>query len=252
MLKTLVRGTLALALCAVAVVAPTPPAAAQESLSETEAEAVREIVRELLRSHPELVVEALQSFEEKQRLAAEQRRRQAVAENAELLDGTAGDPVLGATEGDVVVVEFFDYNCGYCRQVSTPLRQAIQSDGNIKLVMKEWPILGPPSYFAARASLAAEKQGLYEEFHFALMQTKERVNEDLVLQVAERVGLDMERLRADMLAPEIDAKLQETYDLAEALGITGTPAFVIGDELLPGAITMSRLQQVVERQRAGQ
>ncbi len=248
MLNSLIRGALAAALCG-GLALSAPNARAEEPFSAAEAEAVREIVRDLLQSNPELVVEALQSFEERQRLAAQERQSAAVAENADLLEGAPGDPILGAADGDVVVVEFFDYNCGYCRQVAGPLRQAIEADGSIKLVMKEWPILGPPSYFAARAALAAERQGLYEEFHFAVMQAKERVDEEMVLAVAESVGLDMAQLRADMLSREIDAKLQETYDLAEALGITGTPAFVIGDEVVPGAITMARLQQIVAEAR---
>jgi protein-disulfide isomerase len=220
-------------------------------MAEIDREELRQVLRQLLLDDPGMIVEALQKFEAQQRMAAEQAQRQALVAQRETLQSAPGDPVLGNPEGDVVVVEFFDYNCGYCRQVADPLRQAILDDGNVKLVMKEWPILGPPSYFAARAALAAERQDLYDEFHFALMNAKERLDEEAVLSIAADVGLDIERLQADMLAPEIDAKLQETYDLAEAIGITGTPAFVVGDTLLPGAVTMSRLRQVVAEQRDG-
>ncbi|WP_421708073.1 DsbA family protein [Algihabitans sp.] len=221
------------------------------ALSDAERAEVRALVRETLMENPEILIEALQLFEQQQLQAEAERQSQALAAHKAALENDPTAPVIGNPEGDVVVVEFFDYNCPYCRRVAEPLRQAIEADGNLKVVMKEWPILGPESYFAARAALAAQEQGRYEAFHFALMERAGRLTEEQVLAVAESLDLDMARLQADMRSSDIDAALQRTYDLAEALGISGTPAFVVGEEILPGAVTMSRLQQAVAQAREG-
>lgn len=226
-------------------------AAADAALSDAEQEAVRALVRETLLENPEILIEALQLYEQRQLQAEAERQSQALVAHRAALENSPGVPIIGNPEGDVVIVEFFDYNCPYCRQVAEPLRRAVEADGNLKVVMKEWPILGPESYFAARAALAAQQQDRYEDLHFALMERAGKLTQEQVLAVAESLGLDMARLQADMRSPEIDAALQRTYDLAEALGINGTPAFVVADEILPGAVTMSRLQQAVAQAREG-
>ncbi|WP_208539196.1 DsbA family protein [Algihabitans albus] len=221
------------------------------TLSDAEQAAVRALVRQTLMENPEILIEALQLYEQQQLQAEVERQGQALAAHRTALENDPTAPVIGNPDGDVVVVEFFDYNCPYCRRVAEPLRQAIEADGNLKVVMKEWPILGPESYFASRAALAAQEQGRYEDFHFALMERAGKLTQDQVLAIAEDLGLDMAQLQADMRSPDIDAALQRTYDLAEALGINGTPAFVVGEEILPGAVTMSRLQQAVAQAREG-
>ena len=162
-----------------------------------------------------------------------------------------GSPVGWNRDGDVTIVEFFDYRCPYCRAVAPRLAQLKKEDRGIRYVYKEWPILGPASKVAARAALAAWKQGRYEEFHEALMTYPGQLTEKGVFKTAERVGIDVDRLRQDMEAPEIAQALARTQQLASALGITGTPAFVIGNELVPGAVSLEQLKLFVRRARKG-
>jgi protein-disulfide isomerase len=143
------------------------------------------------------------------------------------------------------VVEFFDYNCPYCRRAKPEIEALLAADPDVRLVYREWPILGEGSVFAARAALAAREQGLYEDFHWALMGMSGRAEESSVLRIAEDIGLDVAQLRRDMEAPEIDAHIETSMRLAQVLGITGTPSFVIGDALVPGVVDAEQLQTLV-------
>jgi protein-disulfide isomerase len=212
--------------------------------------AIRKIVRDYLVAHPEVLIEALQVYQTREKAAAAERKREALKAHDSALNGNPDDPVVGNPQGDVVVVEFFDYRCPYCHKVAGPLREAIRADGNIRLVMKEFPILGPDSQFAARAALASVQQGLYEPFHFALMAAKGNLDQKAVMTVARQVGLNLERLQSDMQSPEIDAILRRNFQLAEILEISGTPAFVIGDEIVPGALDMQSLKDMVAKVRS--
>lgn len=158
-------------------------------------------------------------------------------------------PVGGNPQGDVTIVEFFDYNCPYCRQVASVLDELVQTDPNIRLVYKEFPILGPNSTFAARAALAARKQGKYLEFHSALMMGRRVADEAAVLEFARIAGLDIDRLKADMEDPAIGAILERNLSLADALHISGTPAFVIADEIYPGAAELADFQRLIAAAR---
>ena len=220
------------------------------SFTPAEEEAIRQLVRDYLLANPEVLIEAAQAYRDRQQELQQQEARQTLVSRREELDRDPGSPVVGNPDGDVVVVEFFDYRCPYCVRVAEDLREAVEDDGNIRLVMKEFPILGPESVVAARMALAAEKQGKYEQLHFAFMTVSGKLTEDTAYKVAEKIGLDMDQLRRDMEAPEIDATLQRNYDLAQALQINGTPAFVIGDEIVRGAIDMRALRQIVGRTRA--
>ena len=164
-----------------------------------------------------------------------------------LSDPNAG--VLGNPDGKIVLIEFFDYNCPYCRRAKPEIEALLAADPNVRLVYREWPILGEGSVFAARAALAAREQGLYEDFHWAMMGMNGRAEESAVLRIAEEIGLDIVQLRRDMEAQEIDAHIQTSMRLARALGITGTPSFVIGDALVPGVVDVERLQTLVSDAR---
>jgi protein-disulfide isomerase len=154
-------------------------------------------------------------------------------------------PVVGNPDGDVTVIEFFDYRCPYCISVAGNLRASVQADGNIRLVMKEFPILGPDSEYVARVALAASKQGEYEKIHFAFMSTKTKVTKASALKLAEKIGLDMDRLRADMESEEISQEIQNNRRLASELQIRGTPSFVIGDNVVRGAVDMAKFRRIV-------
>jgi protein-disulfide isomerase len=240
---------LAALLTVLAIVAMLRPAAAQdmskaESFTTTEKAAIEQIIRDYLLTNPEIILEAVQALESRQKVAAAERQQAAIQASRDALHDADGDPVLGNPEGDVVVIEFFDYRCPYCRRVAEPLREVVKADGNVKLVMKEYPILGPDSLIAARAALAADRQGGYEAFHFALMQAG-NLDEATILRIADEVGLDVDKLQTAMADPAIEAKLRETFKLAEQLNVTGTPAFIIGDQLVPGAIPARQIEALI-------
>lgn len=244
------RSLLAAAALAAVTALPAKAPKAEAGFSPAETQAIERIVRDYLVEHPEVLIEALQAYEAAQREAQAKQQREAVVAHRAQLDGGAGSPVLGNPEGDVLIVEFFDYRCPYCRTVAPSLMQAVREDGAVRLVMMEFPILGPDSVYAARAALAAEKQGRYEAFHVALMEVDGKLTEKAVLTVARDLGLDVGRLQEDLVSPEVDAALQRNAELARALGIGGTPAFVIGDQLVPGAIELDDLRDLVAQARA--
>jgi protein-disulfide isomerase len=149
----------------------------------------------------------------------------------------------------VTLVEFFDYRCPYCKQVSPSLQALLKEDPKLRVVYKEFPVLGRESVFAARAALAARKQGKYELFHNALMALKGQLGDDIVLKTAGAVGIDVEKLKADMGAPEIEAQIRRNHELAQALDIRGTPAFIVGTTLIPGAVDVATLRQKIAEAR---
>jgi protein-disulfide isomerase len=158
-------------------------------------------------------------------------------------------PVLGNPEGDVTVVEFFDYNCPFCKKIAGDMRALIEQDTGVRLVYREWPIINKGSQFAARAALAARRQGKYEELHWALMALP-RVTEDSTLRVARTIGVDISRLLNDMNHRSVDRHLALSFDLARSLGMNGTPSFVIGDRVARGIITPEELTEYVRDARA--
>ena len=246
------RGRLALGLTlAGLVLLPAAPGVrAAEVLDAGARQATEEVIRDYLLKHPEVVEQALQVLEQRRREAEKQRARDAVAAHREELLRDPGSPVGGNPRGDVTVVEFFDYRCGYCKGVAGTVRQLLEEDPGIRLVYKEFPILGDESLLAAGAALAARAQGRYGAFHDALMAASGPWTLPVLLQVAARVGLDAGKLQADMEAPEIHAAIERNRALAEALGITGTPAFVVGFELVPGALDLHALKALVSQARA--
>ncbi len=223
-----------------------PLQAAARDLSE---DRVRELVLETIRENPEIVMEAVAILEARQAEAQSASQSEVLARERDTLERNPNAPVLGNPEGDVTVVEFFDYNCPYCRRAKPEVEALLAADPNVRLVYREWPILGEGSVFATRAALAAREQGLYEEFHRAMMGMNGRTEESSVLRIAEDIGLDVAQLRRDMEAPEIDTHIETSMRLAQALGITGTPSFVIGDALVPGVVDVEQLQSLVSDAR---
>ncbi|MDJ0937179.1 MAG: DsbA family protein [Kiloniellales bacterium] len=241
----------AAALFAAAVAASAEePAAPNSSFGETETQAIEDIVRNYLLEHPEILLEAMQRLEEKERLAKIEGQRAAISANLEALGRDPSSPVLGNPDGDVTLVEFFDYRCPYCRKVTADLLDAVEKDGKIRLVFKEFPILGPESVVAARAALAAAEQDRYRDFHLALMTTPGQLDENTVLALASDLGLDVDRLRKDMESEGVEQQIRDNHRLGRALQINGTPAFVVGEEIVPGAVPMEQLLELVRRERA--
>jgi protein-disulfide isomerase len=208
-------------------------------------------VRDFLLEHPEVIMEAVQLLQERQRAAEAESLKRTIAARRDEIFNDPSAPVGGNPSGDVTVVEFFDYNCPYCRRVAPTLAGVEEADANLRIVYKEFPILGAGSQFAARAALAAQNQGRYVAFHNALMRAQEQLNEDQVIKIAQAVGLDIGRLRQDMQDAAIEEAIARNLQLAEALGITGTPSFVIGDEIMPGAIDRTTLERLIAGARQG-
>jgi protein-disulfide isomerase len=208
-------------------------------------------VRDSLLRNPDVLMEAARSLDQPgaPAPAASGAVATLVRDNADAIFRDPGSPVGGNPDGDVAIVEFFDYNCPYCRSMAPVLSQALDADGKIRFVYKEWPILGPGSEFAARAALAAHKQGKYEAFHDALMNSTEPATEARVLDVARANGLDIERLERDMAGDDILQALARNMETARTLGITGTPTYVIGDEIVRGAVGLRILQASIAQAR---
>lgn len=238
-----------LCLLALMVVAAAPSRAQAPAFDPAQAEAIRELVREYIRNNPEIIVEALQSFEAKQKADQTAAQESAIRRRQNELLRDAQSPTSGPATADVTVVEFFDYRCPYCKQVVGALTQLKRGDARVRVVYKELPILGPDSVVASRAALAAVYQGGYDKMHTALMLRRGTLDDDAVLAVAQEAGLDPMRLKVDMQRPEINAQIDRNRALARDLGIRGTPAFVIGERLVPGAIDLEAMRSLVAQAR---
>jgi protein-disulfide isomerase len=209
-------------------------------------------VRTYILEHPEIVAEAINRLEARQ---GEQETAEAHAILKSKSDEVFRDPdspVGGNPSGDVTLVEFFDYNCPYCRMMPPVMAEAVAADPQLRIVYKEFPILGPNSVFAAKAALAANKQGKYYAFHQALYQIRGPLDEGKVLEVAGSVGLDIGRMKTEMQDAAVEGQLEKTGKLAQALRITGTPGFVVGDQLTTGATDLTTLQALIGKARSGQ
>jgi protein-disulfide isomerase len=216
-------------------------------------EAVREMlienprVLEVLSRHPEIVAEAVQQMRKQ-----EAARRAALAESRKALLEDGVSFVAGNPKGDVTIVEFFDYRCPYCKQVLPSLEALLKEDRGLRVVFKEYPVLGPDSVIAARAAVAAMEQdrgAKYFAFHSAMMSHRGQINEAEVMRFAAAAGLKLDRLKADMATPKTEKVLSDNHALAEKLGIQGTPGFVIGDQIVPGAVPLESLRQLVKAAR---
>ena len=221
---------------------------AADTFTPAQRDEIVRILRDALVKDPSILrdaVEALQSSEKEQEEAAS--RAALAANRARLID--PADPVTGNPNGDVTIVEFFDVRCPYCKRLEKPMADLLKQDGKIRLIYKDLPVLGPPSVLGSRALLAAQRQGGYEKLREALMHTDIPITPDSLSAEAERAGLDWARMQKDMDSPEVDARIKAHLDLAQALGIQGTPAIVIGDRLIPGAMDLAELQRLVAANR---
>lgn len=233
----------------VAYAQETGPSDAATTLGEEEIEA---IVRAYLMEHPEIVVEALQAFEAKRAAEEEQRAAEAIGTLIDQLNENQLSPVGGNPDGDVTIVEFYDYNCPYCKREAPEITKLLAEDGNIRFVYKEWPILGPDSEIAARVALAAwhQDEEAYFRLHDAMMAHKGKLDKPAIMAYAEAEGLDMAQLQQDMTSAAVEAEIKHVRQLAEQIGLSGTPAYVIDGKLVPGAVGIDQLRKLVDDARA--
>jgi len=240
-------GALGLGFCAVLALMPSVATAAE--FTPDQRRAIEGIIKNYLTKNPEVMMEALQAAEDKIKSEAHDKAAAALAKDRDQVFDDPTTPVGGNPKGDVSLVEFFDYRCPYCKQVEPALEALLSQDHQLRFVYKEFPVLGPESVTAARAALAARQQGKYAAFHRAMMAVKGEFDEAAVFKVASSVGLDVDRLKRDMDAPEIDRTLKDNLTLAAALDIRGTPGFVIGNEIVPGAVSLDTLKKLIGKAR---
>jgi protein-disulfide isomerase len=222
---------------------------ATKPVSETPRDTIEKIVREYLLGNPTVIRDAMQALQTQE----EMERRERVAGHLKSLESdlysSPGSPIAGNPKGDVTIVVFFDYNCGHCRNTLPALQTLLSKDRSIRLVYKELPILGPESQVAALAALAAHRQGQYSAFHLGLLES-DRAGGDVIKNVSDRLGLNYAALQQDMADPKLTDAINRNIRLAGALEINGTPAYIIGRQIIPGAIDADSLAKVVSSERA--
>ncbi|MGE0626423.1 MAG: DsbA family protein [Hyphomicrobiaceae bacterium] len=219
-------------------------AAAKGGFTQPQVDAIQDIVRQYLLKNPELMIEVTKELEKRQLARQEAEHLQLIGANKSKIFSSAKDFVAGDPKGDVTVVEFFDYNCGWCKRALNEVIKLTKADPKVRVVMKEFPIFGDGSMLAAKAAMASRSQGKYWEFHTAMMREKQ-VGPQNVFVIAERVGLDVAQLKKDMADPAIENALKETHEIAQHLNIEGTPGFIVDGKVNVGFLPMEGLQRLV-------
>ena len=220
------------------------PASAQTTAQEPARPAIEQIVREYILQHPEVIIESFRLYKEREQTAQNEHSKEALSASLSDLQQDPSSPVTGAA-GGVTIVEFFDYHCGYCKKAEGTIEKVLADHPDIRFVLKEFPILGPESTLAAEAGLAADKQGGYLKFHRALMTLTGPITMDAIAELAGRQGLDVAKLKTDMESPEVRAILARNHDLGHKVGVRSTPSFVIGSELVSGAIDAAAFERLI-------
>ena len=228
------------------------PAQAQ-SFSADQREEIGHIVKDYLVAHPEVIQDVMAELEKRQQSAEAEKHRAAVVENKATIFTSPHQVVLGNPQGNVTMVEFFDYNCGFCKRALGDMLDLIKSDSNLKFVLKEFPVLGEGSVEAARVAVAARMQDTtgkkYIEFHQKLLGSRGAADKTRALAVAKEVGFDMARIEKDMGSDEVKKTIEENMKLAEALGVNGTPSYVVGEEVVVGAVGIDALREKINAER---
>ncbi|MFL6798490.1 MAG: DsbA family protein [Xanthobacteraceae bacterium] len=251
------RNMLAAASLSALLALPAGVSGAGQSFNSDQRGEIEGIVREYLLSHPELLQDVMNELEKRQAAAEIEKHRGAVAENSETIFRSPRQVTLGNPQGDVVLVEFFDYNCGYCKRAMSDMLDLIKGDGKLKFVLKEFPVLGEGSVQAAQVAAAVRMQDKsggkkYLEFHQKLLGGRGQADKTRALAVAKEVGMDLGRIEKDMAGEEVKASLEESFKLAEALGLNGTPSYVVGKDVVVGAVGLKLLQEKINTARCGQ
>jgi protein-disulfide isomerase len=246
----------AAALLAVLLALPAAAPARAQSFNADQRGEIERIVREYLLKHPELLQEVMNEFDKQQVQAEAEKHRAAVQEHGATIFTSPRQVTLGNPQGDVTVVEFFDYNCAYCRRAMSDMLDLLKNDGKLKFVLKEFPVLGEGSQQAAQVAAAVRMQDKtggkkYLEFHQKLLGGRGQADKARALAVAKEVGLDVARIEKDMASDEVKATIEENFKLAEALGLNGTPSYVVGSDVVVGAVGLNALKEKVNTARCG-
>jgi protein-disulfide isomerase len=238
-----------LAAAAAALLALTPAAFADGSFNDAQKKEIGEIVRQYLIENPDVLLDVSKALEAKQQQQEQDQRVSVLQSNAKQIFHSPADYVAGNPKGDVTMVEFFDYNCGWCKKGFPEVMSLLDKDPNLRFVLKEFPIFGGDSDYAAMAAIASKKQNKYWELHKALFEHEGKVTKEVVDEVAAKQGIDVARLKKDMADPSVAQELAENHTLAEQLAINGTPGFVIDDKVSPGYLPADGLAQMIDQVR---
>lgn len=226
-----------------------------QSFSPAQRTEIEAIIKNYLVKHPEVLQEVMTELEKNQAAAEAAKHQAAIKNNQEKLFNSTRQVTLGNPKGNVTLVEFFDYNCGFCKRALADMLDLMKSDKNLKIVLKEFPVLGQGSVEAAQVSTALMMQDKdnkkYLDFHQKLLTGRGQADRARALAVAKEVGADMTRLEKDMASPEVKATLEESFKLAQDLGVNGTPSYVIGTEVVIGAVGLDALKEKVSTVRCG-
>ncbi len=221
----------------------------EDVFSDVQKEAIGEVIRDYLIANPQLMLEVMDALDAYESVAEREQQRVIINANRDALERDGVSYVAGNPEGSITVIEFFDYRCPYCKQTADDMEKLIETTDDVRLVLKELPILGPDSTVASQAAIAAVPQGKYLQFHFALLRSEGKLDREKVMEIAEDVGLDVDRLARDMESARVEAIIDNNRALAREVGVRGTPAFIIGDELVPGAAPLEALEARIEAVR---
>ena len=249
-----IKSRLAFAAAVSLALAGAAPAVAQ-SFSADQREEIGKIIKDYLLTHPEVMQDVMAELEKRQQSAEAEKHRAAVIEHKATLFSSPHQVVLGNPQGNVTMVEFFDYNCGFCKRAMTDMLDLIKTDNNLKFVLKEFPVLGDGSVQAAQVAAAVRMQDSsgkkYLEFHQKLLGGRGQADQARALAAAKDAGLDMARIEKDMASDEVKATLEESFKLADALGLNGTPSYVVGNDVVVGAVGLNSLKEKVNAARCG-
>jgi protein-disulfide isomerase len=247
--------TLSAGLLAAMLVTAVSQASRADEFSTPQKSEIERVVHDYLIAHPEVLQEAMSELEKRQTVAETEKHKAGVKENAQALFSSPRQVNLGNPQGNVTFVEFFDYNCGYCKRAMGDMLTLMKDDPKLKVVLKEFPVLGPGSVEAAQVAVAVRMQDKtgqkYLEFHQRLLGGRGQADKAHALAAAKDVGMDMGRLEKDLNSPEVKATMEENFKLAEALGLNGTPSYVIGTDVVVGAIGLPALQEKISTARCG-
>jgi protein-disulfide isomerase len=241
--------------------AATTPATANPSsagqFTDAQIKQIQDIIHNYLVKNPQVLVEASQAYQDQELAKAKSKTQQAVTKNAKVLFNSATSPTVGNLNGDVTAIEFLDYQCTHCREMSSIIDNLLKGDSKLRIVVKELPIFGGASKFAAQAAVASIKQGQakFLVFHKKLLEVPPPLTNEKVLEAAKNSGLNLQQLQTDMKSKDVEDQLNENFKLAQDLGLLGTPAFILGNrtashvEYIPGVVTIDSLKQSIEKVR---
>ena len=247
------RSCLVAAACSAFLAIAIPQISQADELTAGQKSEVERILRDYLIAHPEVIQDAMAELDKRQSAADAEKHKETIKKNAQTIFSSPRQVVLGNPDGNVTFVEFFDYNCGYCKRAMDDMLTLLKDDPKLKIVLKEFPVLGPGSVEAAQVAVAVRMQDKtgkkYLEFHQKLLTGRGQVDKAKAIAAAKEVGLDVARIEKDIKSDEVSKTLEESMKLAEALGLNGTPSYVIGNDVVIGAVGLATLSQKIQAAR---